>query len=353
MKKREKTFVQWMCLLLIPIFFQAITVQGEVVYPEPIREFYVLDEADVLSDETEKLIIETGLNHEQTRSQPQIAVLTVESLQGISIEEYAVNLFERWGIGQADLDNGVLILFSEGDREIRIEVGYGLEGALTDSGTGRILDEHLDYLADDEFDQGIQEIFTDVVEEVNDEYLIETNEAGEFVEPTPAEAEQIRQERAERNRRILTIVFSVVGLGIVGLIILGIVWSRKEKKRREEERIAFEKAAVSLYREHHNGATTDLPVMVRYKKEYDAEQRRIEKEKRDRERATKALKKRHGDITITEQMIQTYLIQEAIDRQRRIEEQRRRDQQNSSGFGSGGSFGGGGMSGGGGASRGF
>ncbi|MBU4293636.1 MAG: TPM domain-containing protein, partial [Actinobacteria bacterium] len=62
----------------------------------------------------------------------QIAVAIVPTLQGISQEEYAVKLFEKWGIGKADKDNGVLILISPegvtGNRPLRIEVGYGLEG---------------------------------------------------------------------------------------------------------------------------------------------------------------------------------------------------------------------------------
>jgi len=74
----------------------------------------------------------------------QIAVAIVPTLQGISQEEYAVKLFEKWGIGKADKDNGVLILISpegvQGSRPLRIEVGYGLEGTITDLEAGRIVD---------------------------------------------------------------------------------------------------------------------------------------------------------------------------------------------------------------------
>ena len=74
----------------------------------------------------------------------QIAVAIVPTLQGISQEEYAVKLFEKWGIGKADKDNGVLILISPegvpGNRPLRIEVGYGLEGTITDLEAGRITD---------------------------------------------------------------------------------------------------------------------------------------------------------------------------------------------------------------------
>ncbi len=61
------------------------------------------------------------------RRQPEIAVVTVASLDGMSVEEYANKLFKDWGVGQKDLDNGVLILVAPGERKMRIEVGYGLE----------------------------------------------------------------------------------------------------------------------------------------------------------------------------------------------------------------------------------
>ncbi len=74
----------------------------------------------------------------------QIAVAIVPTLQGISQEEYAVELFKKWGVGGADEDNGVLILISpegvQGNRPLRIEVGYGLEGTITDLEAGRIID---------------------------------------------------------------------------------------------------------------------------------------------------------------------------------------------------------------------
>jgi uncharacterized protein len=68
----------------------------------------------------------------------QIAVVMINSTEGISIEEYAGELFERWGIGQKDVDNGLLILVAVQDRTYRIEVGYGLEGVLNDAKVGRL-----------------------------------------------------------------------------------------------------------------------------------------------------------------------------------------------------------------------
>lgn len=70
-----------------------------------------------------------------------LVVATLPSLDGIPIEEYAVKLYEAWGIGKAGKDEGVLVLLSLDPRRCRIEVGYGSEGYLNDAKTGRILDE--------------------------------------------------------------------------------------------------------------------------------------------------------------------------------------------------------------------
>jgi len=69
----------------------------------------------------------------------EIGVLIVESLKGAPLEDYAHDVFAKWGIGQKARNNGALLLIATGDRKARIEVGYGLEGALTDLECGRIV----------------------------------------------------------------------------------------------------------------------------------------------------------------------------------------------------------------------
>lgn len=71
----------------------------------------------------------------------QIVVLTVASLEGAALEEFSMRVAERWKIGQKGLDNGAILLISRADRKVRIEVGYGLEGRLTDLKAGRIIRE--------------------------------------------------------------------------------------------------------------------------------------------------------------------------------------------------------------------
>ena len=98
----------------------------------------VNDYADLLSPATEASL-ESVLNNLESSDSTQIVVLTIKSLQGDSLEQFSLRVVEDWKIGQQGLDNGVLLLVARDDRKIRIEVGYGLEGTLTDMTAGRII----------------------------------------------------------------------------------------------------------------------------------------------------------------------------------------------------------------------
>lgn len=146
--------------LLIPavaavlIMLQA-SVSAEPVYPEYDRsKGYVNDFAGVISEEAERRIMEMGRELEE-KTTAQVTVVTVKSLDGENIKTYANELFEKWGVGQKGKDNGVLILHSTGDREVWIEVGYGLNPIL---GTIRVTEffenEMAPYFKSGDFDTG-------------------------------------------------------------------------------------------------------------------------------------------------------------------------------------------------------
>ena len=91
----------------------------------------VVDAAHVLSD-ADKATLTTRLNDLQTKTGVQFAVATVPSLDGIEIEPYANGLFRNWKIGQKGVNNGLLLLIAPKEHKLRFEVGYGLEGTMTD-----------------------------------------------------------------------------------------------------------------------------------------------------------------------------------------------------------------------------
>jgi len=100
----------------------------------------VVDEANILSPGVEQSLSQMSEKHEQATGN-QVVVLTMPSLEGESIEGYATRVFDAWKLGQKGKDNGVLVIVAPNDRKMRIEVGYGLEGTLTDAGASRIIRE--------------------------------------------------------------------------------------------------------------------------------------------------------------------------------------------------------------------
>jgi len=98
----------------------------------------VNDFANVIDPATEA-DIDRQLDQLEQKTSSEIAVVTVSSLDGMSVDEYANKLFKQWGVGQAKQDNGVLVLVAPTEHKIRIEVGYGLEGVLPDGLAGEVI----------------------------------------------------------------------------------------------------------------------------------------------------------------------------------------------------------------------
>jgi len=117
----------------------------------------VTDLASVLSPAAEQEIL-ARLSDVEAQTTAEIAVATVPSLDGMSVEDYGNRLFRQWGIGQKGKDNGVLILVAPPDRQVRIEVGYGLEGVLPDGLAGDIIrSQAIPAFRDGNFEQGIRD----------------------------------------------------------------------------------------------------------------------------------------------------------------------------------------------------
>lgn len=113
-------------------------VWGQNILPKPNPPKLVTDVANVLSTE-QRQILEQKLVALDDSTSNQIAIVLIPTLEDYPIEEYANKLFREWGIGNQKTNNGVLIIAAINDRKIRIEVGYGLEGAIPDVTTASII----------------------------------------------------------------------------------------------------------------------------------------------------------------------------------------------------------------------
>ena len=141
-------------IITCTIFFALLAAKPLLAaLPQPTG--YVNDFAKILDSKTKNYLEGTARAFEQ-KSGNEIAVVTIPSLKGDPIEDYAVKLYETWGIGKKGKDNGVLILVAPNDHKMRIEVGYGLEGIINDAKAGRIIREKMiPYFKEGNFSAGI------------------------------------------------------------------------------------------------------------------------------------------------------------------------------------------------------
>jgi len=124
--------------IAVVLIFALAPSAARAAFPAP--KGYVSDFAKVISPDVRNRV-NAMLAQFERQTGAEVAVVTLPTLEERPIEDVAVELFEQWGIGKKGQDNGVLFLIAPNERRTRIEVGYGLEGAINDAMAGRILDE--------------------------------------------------------------------------------------------------------------------------------------------------------------------------------------------------------------------
>jgi len=173
--------------------------------PRPTADFYGSGSGPGLSSGVEDQILSINQDlHRQTKA--QIVVVTLSSSEEQTVEELGLEILRSWGVGDKELNNGVVLLVIPSERKSRIEVGYGLEGALPDGKTGRIQDEYmLPYFQQGNYDQGVLNGFQVVAQEVAKEYQIALNTGN----PQPAAR---TGDQSARELSPLQIALIVIGL---------------------------------------------------------------------------------------------------------------------------------------------
>jgi uncharacterized protein len=126
---------KYLCLFLLFLFLPVQAAALEV----PALQGYVNDYAGLISPEAKAKLANDLRAFEQSDS-TQVVILTIPSLEGEDLEGFSIRVATTWKIGRKTRDNGVLLLVAKQERKIRIEVGKGLEGVLTDLLSGRIID---------------------------------------------------------------------------------------------------------------------------------------------------------------------------------------------------------------------
>lgn len=168
------------------LFLSTLQLSAAYHFPDPTPNKYVNDYAGVIDEASARQMIALGYELEQ-KTGAQAVVVTVSSLNGMPIEDYANQLFRTWGIGQASKDNGFLILLSINDHRWRVEVGRGLEGAIPDILSNQIMEE----LAKPEFLQnnygtGLSKAYSQFCDTIGSDYNITlTHSLGTILPHTP------------------------------------------------------------------------------------------------------------------------------------------------------------------------
>lgn len=185
MKNSKRKFIAWGVLLVmcLAFFLTGCAPAGEtggggsynMKVTDATSDFYVNDFAGVFTAEQKTAMMANAVSLDEEYSGIQVVVTTVESLEGcvkeksalqsVNVETVAYSMFLQYGIGQDDM--GILVLFSTGDREVRIETGRQMQNYITDSKSGQILDNYgMDYFRNDQFAEGLVAVQNAVISEI-------------------------------------------------------------------------------------------------------------------------------------------------------------------------------------------
>lgn len=154
-------------IFLLIFSILALSLVSSQSYPSP-KDKYVNDFAQVLDIDQQTYLQQLYYNVEQETT-AEVTFVSLESINGSDISQYATELATEWKIGKADKDNGLLILYVKDINKIWVATGYGLEGILPDSKVGRFLDDYYVPARDsDNLSQGIIEFSNQVSQELVD-----------------------------------------------------------------------------------------------------------------------------------------------------------------------------------------
>ena len=185
------------------LLFASLLVHAQQQYYE-LHEF-VTDSAQIFNNNQVQDLNERLVDFEQ-KTTNQIVIVTIEQLGFETIETYANGIFNQNGIGQKDKDNGLLIVFSELDREVRIEVGYGLEPYITDAVSSRIIrNTMIPNFKEERYFEGINEAINQIIEFLNN----------------PEALAEFKQEIEESERKDDMIGFAFLCLFLLVFIVVG------------------------------------------------------------------------------------------------------------------------------------
>ncbi|EOR27674.1 hypothetical protein A500_03396 [Clostridium sartagoforme AAU1] len=200
---------------LLIIFSFSISISAQVNYPSPTNYKYINDYSNILNSNEIETIVSLGKELEDKTGAQSIVVI-IDTTDNIPIENYSINLFRSWGIGQKAKDNGLLILVAIKDRKWRVEVGRGLEGVIPDALSNRVMESlATDDFKNDNYGSGIIKSYSTFNDLIAEEYGVTLSKSLNIEIPK------------ESNRQDSSNIFDAIPIGIIlVLLILDIIFNR-------------------------------------------------------------------------------------------------------------------------------
>lgn len=212
---KKNLFLTILFITSISIFTPLSIYAGNYQIKVPAPTGYVSDFANILTKE--KAQLDAVLAAIEREHSIEISVVTLNTVQPYTIDQYAVTLFEKWKIGKRGKDNGVLLLIAKNDKKVRIEVGYGLEGRLNDAKCGTIIRQDIvPFFKQNNFSQGVYSGVYSICTALN----IKVNNLGKPTRP--------RKNKKNSFLSVILIIFLILlRSGLLPYLLLGSTFRRR------------------------------------------------------------------------------------------------------------------------------
>lgn len=239
------------CLVLVAVFsIMPFSAYAKTTIPDATSQFYINDFADIFTDEEEARLMDTAVALAEEHNGIQVVVTTVESLGGDTVENYALNMYNKYGIGKDDM--GLLILLSTGDRDIYVAVGLRMEAYINDSKARRFIDNYaIPSLAENRFSEGLINLQEALVKEVIS--CVEKEAA--TVEAVPNQTEATITEPEKKISNLSSVFGTVLTIfSVIAGVVIATVISRLTVVKNERD-AEVSSLRAQLENEHNNTAS--------------------------------------------------------------------------------------------------
>ena len=214
--KYKNFFIVMISVFLLSQITTINLVKAAPQFPKSTELKYVNDYTNVIDSDSAQYIFSVGKELED-KTGAQATVVVINSLEGETIEAYANAMFREWGIGQKDKNNGLLILLSMEERQWRVEVGTGLEGAVTDIYSSRVMNDFaVPKFQQNQYGLGLRQAYSVLADNIAKEY-------GVTLEKNVSVPRYIEN---EPNTNVSRRGNGILAIAVIILIILDFIFNR-------------------------------------------------------------------------------------------------------------------------------